>query len=165
MVLLGLACAQQFNITGRVSYSASYSLGAWQGSNGSVRGSVTWNVQTGEASGRICVELARFETGNPLRDADSRGVFDTGKNPQSCMDVQRLSLSGDDATLVGQLEISGVRRVKQIAGKLVKEGSNYRFSGRFNTSFTEWNLTRPQLLFITINDPIEVRLEALATAR
>ena len=165
MLLFGLAFAQQFNITGRVTYAASYNLGRWEGSNSTVRGSVTWNAQSGEASGRICVELARFESGNPLRDADGRGVFDTNKNPQSCMEVQRLSQNGSEATLQGQLEISGVRKVKQIVGQLVKEGNNYRFSGKFSTSFSDWNLTRPQLLFLTINDPIEVRLEALATAR
>jgi hypothetical protein len=66
---------------------------------------------------------------------------------------------------VGLLEISGVRKVKQIVGQLTREGNSYRFSGRFNTTFSEWNLVRPQLLFFTINDPIEVRLEALATTR
>ncbi|WP_337867338.1 YceI family protein [Meiothermus sp.] len=155
----------QFTIEGRVTYAASYNLGRWEGSNTSVRGTVRWNPQTGEASGQVCVELGRFDSGNPLRDADARGVFDVNKFPLSCLDLERLTQTGEDAVLLGTLEISGTRRPVRIAGKLTREGSAYRFVGGFNTSFSEWRLTPPSLLFLRVNDPVEVRLEARATLR
>jgi len=162
---LSLAQTGQYAIEGRVTYTASYTLGRWEGSNTSVRGSVSWNSQTGEASGRVCVDLSRFDSGNALRDADARGVFDVNRFPQSCLEVERLTQAGDDAVLSGSLEISGVRRPVRIVGKLTREGGSYRFSGGFSTRFSEWNLTPPSLLFLRVNDPVEVRLEARATLR
>ena len=170
ILLLGLLpslvqAQSEYTIEGRVTYTASYTLGRWEGSNTSVRGRVRWNAQTGEASGQVCVELGRFDSGNPLRDADARGVFDVNKYPQSCLDVERLTQTGEDAVLVGTLEISGTRRPVRIAGKLTREGSTYRFVGGFDTSFSEWKLNPPSLLFLRVNDPVEVRLEARALPR
>ncbi|AWR86075.1 YceI family protein [Meiothermus taiwanensis] len=155
----------QFTIEGRVTYAASYTLGRWEGSNTSVRGTVRWNPQTGEASGQVCVELGRFDSGNPLRDADARGVFDVNRFPLSCLDLERLTQTGEDVVLLGTLEISGTRRPVRIAGRLTREGSAYRFVGGFNTSFSEWGLKRPSFLFLQVNDPVEVRLEARALPR
>ncbi|WP_027881841.1 YceI family protein [Meiothermus rufus] len=162
---LGLAQSQTYAIEGRVTYKASYNLGRWEGINTSVQGNVRWNSQTGEAAGRVCVDLSRFDSGNPLRDADARGVFDVNRFPQSCLEVERLSQNGEEAVLLGTLEISGTRRSVRIVGRLVQEGSGYRFSGGFNTRFSEWNLTPPSLLFLRVNDPVEVRLEARASLR
>jgi polyisoprenoid-binding protein YceI len=159
------AQSSQFAIEGRVTYAASYSLGRWEGTNTSVRGTVRWNPQTGEASGQVCVELGRFDSGNALRDADARGVFNVDKYPLSCLEVERLTQSGEDAVLLGTLEISGTRRPVRIAGKLTREGNTYRFVGGFNTSFSEWKLSPPSLLFLRVNDPVEVRLEARAVLR
>ncbi|MCX7782569.1 MAG: YceI family protein [Meiothermus sp.] len=159
------AQTNQYAIEGRVTYAASYNLGRWEGANTSVRGTVRWNNQTGEASGQVCVELGRFDSGNPLRDADARGVFDVNRFPQSCLELERLVQTGEDAVLSGTLEISGTRRAVRISGKLTREGNSYRFAGGFNTSFSEWKLNPPSLLFLRVNDPLEVRLEARAILR
>jgi polyisoprenoid-binding protein YceI len=160
-----LAESAQYVIEGRVTYAASYNLGRWEGSNTSVRGVVRWNPQTGEASGQVCVDLGRFDSGNILRDADTRGVFDVNRFPQSCLDVDGLTQTGDEAVLSGALEISGTRRPMRIVGRLTREGSFFRFQGGFNTSFSEWNLRPPGFLFLRVNDPVEVRLDARATLR
>lgn len=170
-LLLGLlasfsqAQSGQYAIEGRVTYAASYSLGRWEGSNTSVRGVVRWNPQTGEASGQVCVDLGRFNSGNVFRDADARGVFDVNRFPQSCLDLDRLTQRGEEALLSGTLEISGTRRPMRIAGILTREGNNFHFRGGFNTSFSEWNLQPPSLFFLRVNDPVEVWLDAWATLR
>jgi len=166
-LLWGMAQAPtgQYAIEGRVTYAASYTLGRWEGTNTSVRGSVRWNSQTGEATGQVCVELGRFDSGNALRDADARGVFDVNRFPLSCLEVERLTQTGEEAVLLGMLEISGTRRPVRISGKLTREGNTYRFVGGFNTSFSEWKLNPPSLLFLRVNDPVEVRLEARAVLR
>ena len=81
VILFGLAYAQapEYGVTGKVVYAASYNLGRWEGTNTTVRGNVRWNAQSGEASGRVCVDLDRFDSGNPLRDADARGVFEVNQ--------------------------------------------------------------------------------------
>ncbi|RDI95071.1 YceI family protein [Meiothermus sp. QL-1] len=165
LLSLGLAQPVQYLVEGRVTYIASYTLGRFEGVNTSVRGVVRWNSQTGEASGQVCVDLRAFNSGNPLRDADARGVFDVNRFPQSCLEVERLVQNREEAALSGILEISGTRRPVRILGRLVREGEGYRFTGGFDTRFSEWRLTPPSLLFLRVNDPVEVRLEAYARPR
>ncbi|RIH87422.1 YceI-like domain protein [Meiothermus luteus] len=162
---LALAQPQTYAVEGRVTYAASYTLGRWEGTNTSLQGVVRWDSQTGEATGRVCVDLARFDSGNPLRDADARGVFNVSRYPQSCLEVEQLVPFGEEAVLAGALEISGVRRSVRVRGRLVREGNGYLFSGGFSTSFTEWRLIPPSLLFLRVNDPVEVWVEARATPR
>lgn len=152
---------QSYSVEGRVTYFASYPLGRWQGVNDSARGVVLWREP--EASGRICLDLSRFDSGNWLRDSDARGVFEVSKYPQSCFEASTLRrLEGGKAVLEGTLDLHGLRKRIRIEGQLEADGAAYRFRGSFKTSFSEWNLQRPSLLFVTVDDPVEVRLEARA---
>jgi polyisoprenoid-binding protein YceI len=165
VLMLGWAAMAQapqgYNVEGKVTYFASFPLGRWQGTNNSARGVVTWMEP--EASGRVCVDLNRFDSGNWLRDADARGVFEVGKYPQSCFEAGTLRrLEGEKALLEGILDLHGVRKRIRVEGQLEADGAAYRFRGSFRTSFSEWNLQRPSLLFVTVDDPLEVRLEARA---
>lgn len=165
--LVGLAYAQapQFAVEGRVTYAASYALGRWEGSNLTPGGQVRWDAGSGELEGQICIDLRAFDSGNPLRDADSRGVFEVNKYPQSCFQPTRLIRQGDEEIVVGVLELHGVRREIRIRGNLSQEGPAYRFRGAFNTKFSEWNLERPSLIFVRVDDPVQVRLEARVVPR
>ncbi|PZA08988.1 MULTISPECIES: YceI family protein [unclassified Meiothermus] len=162
VALVGLAYAQapQFAVEGRVTYAASYPLGRWEGTNTTASGQVRWEMESGALEGRICVDLRAFNSGNPLRDADSRGVFEVNKYPQSCFQPIRLLRQGEAVSVVGILELHGVSREIRIAGSLSQEGAAYRFRGVFETRFSEWNLERPSLIFVRVDDPVQVRLEA-----
>lgn len=152
---------QSYSVEGMVTYFASYPLGRWQGVNGTARGVVAWKEP--EASGRVCVDLSRFDSGNWLRDADTRRVFEVNKYPQSCFEAGALRrLEADEAVLEGTLDLHGVKKRIRVEGQLEADGAAYRFRGSFKTSFSEWNLQRPSLFFITVDDPLEVRLEARA---
>ncbi|MER3483565.1 MAG: YceI family protein [Meiothermus sp.] len=165
MVLLAYAQAPQYALEGKVVYSASYALGRWQGTNTSLSGSATWNPSSGEMDGKLCVDLSRFDSGNPLRDADGRGVFEISKYPQSCLTPSKLTLQGGNAVLSGTLDLHGVKREVKASGTLVRDGQGYVFKGAFPTKFSEWNLTRPTLIFVTVDDPVEVQVEVRATPR
>ncbi|MER3478995.1 MAG: YceI family protein [Meiothermus sp.] len=166
-VLVGLAYAQapQFALEGRVTYAASYPLGRWEGTNLTPSGQVRWDMPSGALEGQVCLDLRAFNSGNPLRDADSRGVFEVNKYPQSCFQPTRLIRQGDEATVVGILDLHGVRREIRIVGNLSQEGSGYRFRGAFDTAFSEWNLERPSLIFVRVDDPVQVRLEVRVVPR
>lgn len=163
--LFSLAQAPQFNLDGRVVYEGSYPLARWQGVNTSVRGTLRWNQNTGDLEGRICVDLARFDSGNWLRDSDARLVFEVDRFPQSCFEPNRLIQSNDQATLVGVMELRGIKRELRIAGRVTREGTAYRFAGSFNTRFTDWGMNPPTLILVTVDNNIKVNLEARITPR
>lgn len=85
--------------------------------------------------------------------------------PQSCFQPTRLIRQGDEASVVGVLDLHGVRKEIRILGTLTQEGSSYRFRGAFDTKFSNWNLQRPSLIFVTVDDPVQVRLEARVVPR
>ncbi|RIH90927.1 YceI-like domain protein [Calidithermus terrae] len=151
---------QLYAVEGSVTYVGRMPLGSWQGTNPTARGQVRWAEP--EASGRVCVDMSKFDSGIGLRDNDARGVLEVAKYPQSCLDVSALRREGERAVLEGVLEIHGVRKFMRIEGTLRLEGDAYRFAGGFRTRFTEWNLKPPTVLFLTVEDGLEVRLEARA---
>jgi polyisoprenoid-binding protein YceI len=165
LFLLVYAQAPRYGLEGRVTYSASYAWGRWQGSNPSLAGTVTWNPGSGEMGGKVCVDLTRFDSGNPLRDADGRGVFEVNRYPQSCLIPTKLTVQGENAVLVGSLDLHGVQREIRASGTLTKDGATYAFRGGFSTRFSEWNLNRPTLIFVTVDDPVQVSVEVQAVAR
>lgn len=165
-VLLAYAQApQQYSLEGKVVYSASYALGRWQGTNTSLTGTATWNPSTGEMDGKVCIDLTRFDSGNPLRDADGRGVFQVNQYPQSCLTPRKLTVQGENAVLVGTLDLHGITREISASGTLAKDGPAYVFKGGFATKFSQWNMQRPSLIFVTVDDPVDVQVELRATLR
>ena len=164
-LVLSLAQAQQvFNIEGQVIYSANFPLGRWEGRNASVKGVVNWDKVSGFVSGDVCIQLARFDSGIGLRDDDAREVLEVNKFPQACLDVSRLTWNeaSKAAVLEGVLEFRNQKKPLKVSGQLVQEGNGFRFSGSFRTGFKEWGMPQPQRLFLVVDDPIDIRLEAKA---
>jgi polyisoprenoid-binding protein YceI len=166
-MLLGLAWAQSagYGVSGTVTYSASYTLGPWQGKNTTASGQLSWDEGSGQMSGQVCLDLAAWDSGNALRDADTRGKFEVRTYPQSCYTPTRLEgQPGGPATLVGLLDLHGVQREVRIPGTLTRQGTGFSFTGTFATRFSDWNLEPPQFLFLSVDDALEVTVSGTATA-
>jgi polyisoprenoid-binding protein YceI len=168
LLLFGPAWAQGagYGVTGTLSYSASYTLGPWQGKNTTASGQLNWDAGSGRLSGKVCLDLAAWDSGNALRDADTRGKFEVNTYHQSCYTPTRLEgQPGRPVTLIGTLDLHGVQREVRIPGTLTQQGKDFSFTGTFTTSFSDWNLTPPQFLFLSVDDALEVEVSGTASAR
>jgi polyisoprenoid-binding protein YceI len=155
--LLALAQAP-YRVEGGAVYRGTFLFGAWEGRNPTARGEVLWDGKE-RAGGWVCVEQGAWDSGNGERDEKARKILKAEEYPLACLYPERAYREGEAFVVEGTLEMAGKRRPVRIVGSLL-EGSPLRFRGSFRTRFSEWGLERPSFLFLQVDDPLEVRLEA-----
>lgn len=100
LLLLGLAFAQaagEYAVSGRVVYEARGPIGAFEGENRKVGGALVWDAASGEASGRICVDLSAWDSGEWLRDKHIRTMFEADVYPEACFELVGTTLHWEKA--------------------------------------------------------------------
>jgi polyisoprenoid-binding protein YceI len=166
-LLLGPVWAQpvSFQVSGEIVYTASFPLGTWQGRNTAVYGEVSWDGRREQLEGTVCVDLAAWDSGNALRDADTRAMFEVDRYPEACYELSGyVGEAGGPVTLVGTLSLHGVERELRISGTVSAREGGFVFSGRFSTALSVWNIAPPRVLFLVVDDAVEVEVGGVAVA-
>ena len=128
------------------------------------------SVATGKAW--VAVELGAIKTGIDQRDEDMRNEFlQTARFPFALLVVEKLERTSAaklepgqtvEAEAVGSFELHGVRRAVRLPAKVRMEADRKVWvSGAFEVLFADYNITRPQRLFIKLGDVAEVSFEVL----
>ncbi|MCU0696312.1 MAG: YceI family protein [Myxococcaceae bacterium] len=124
----------------------------------------------GSLKGVFAVDLNSLRTGIDQRDEDMRVEFlETKRYPwailaiDSVKDAAPASLTPGttaNATATGSFEVHGVRRVVTMPIALRME-SDARLvaSGSFQVPFADFNISRPQRLFLKLGDTADVKFE------
>ncbi len=152
------AAPTPYRVQGRVVYQAKSPIGTFKGKNEAVQGEILWDPETGTLSGKVCLDLSRWESGEPLRDKHTRAMFEVDRYPEACYVI--TGIEGDPAqgpvTLLGELTLHGVTRPLAIPGTVRFEGETILFEGQFETKITDWKMKRPSLMGIKVRDPVRV---------
>jgi polyisoprenoid-binding protein YceI len=154
-------------VSGRVVYEARGPVGAFKGENPAVRGTLTWDAATRAASGRVCVDLTAWDSGEPLRDKHTRTMFETDTYPEGCFELSavRAGAAPDEIVLLGNLTLHGVTRPLELPGKFREEGGKLYFEGYFETMITDWEMKRPSMMGLKVRDLVKVWVYGEGVAR
>ena len=123
-----------------------------------------------KGSGAIAVELGSIRTGIDQRDKDMRIEFlETSRFPRAVLTIDSIekpsapsmgagaSVTG---TVVGSFELHGVRRAVKVPTTLRMDAEGHvRVSGKFEVPFSDYNVQRPQRLFLKLGDVAVVSFE------
>jgi len=155
---IGLAAPKPYLVQGSVVYEAKSPIGTFKGKNEAVQGEILWDPETGTLTGKVCVDLSKWESGEPLRDKHTRAMFEVDRYPEACYVI--TGIEGDPAqgsvTLLGELTLHGVTRPLAIPGTVRFEGEKILFEGQFETKITDWKMKRPSLMGIKVRDQVQV---------
>jgi polyisoprenoid-binding protein YceI/mono/diheme cytochrome c family protein len=121
-------------------------------------------------TGAFAVDLNSVRTGIDQRDEDMRTEFlETKRFPWAILMVDAvkdaapaaLSVgSAAKATAIGSFEVHGVRRAVSVPISLrLESDTRLVASGSFQVSFADFNISRPQRLFLKLGELIDVRFE------
>jgi polyisoprenoid-binding protein YceI len=124
-----------------------------------------------ETKFKAVVRPDRFDSGNGIRDANARGnVFQTGDFPE--ITLTSLEVAGEAKRMpVGEarnfkvkakLNLHGVTREIEMNVKAVWNGAKLTATSGFKINLSDYKLGRPQMFFISVDDPVrlEINLEA-----
>lgn len=160
-----LAAPQAYRVSGEVVYQARAPIGSFQGRNTAVSGEVVWDPEAGSLEGKVCLDLAAWDSGEPLRDKHTRSMFEVDKYPEACLVLTGIEggPGAGETRLLGELTIHGVTRPVVIPGRAELREGKVVFEGAFETKITDWKMKRPSLMGFKVRDlvRVEVRGEAV----
>jgi polyisoprenoid-binding protein YceI len=164
---LAVADPTTYLLTGKVTYQAKAPIGQWQGSNTALDGQLNWDAQSGEVSGQICVTLAAWSSGEPLKDRHTQEMFQVDQFPKGCFSVSGIQgdVASGQITLLGLLELHGVKHDLSIPGTFQQQSGTLIFDGNFSTNVTDWGMKRPSMLGMTVADEVQVQVHGEAVAQ
>lgn len=101
-------------------YRARTALSEWTGRNDSLTGYLIL-LNDGRLKGKICLDLNTWDSGNPLRDAHTRKMFETHRYPFACFFPSLVRFQSRSVALQGELELHGKRERWGLKGEILEE--------------------------------------------
>jgi polyisoprenoid-binding protein YceI len=104
------------------------------------------------------VDVTTFESGNSNRDSHAMEVIDALTFPEVTFTSTSIAQAGDSVYVTGKLTFHGVTKEVVIAALLKWSENKLTVQGSFNVSLTAFNIERPSLLLIPVEDALSFSL-------
>ncbi|WP_287128035.1 YceI family protein [Candidatus Cyanaurora vandensis] len=159
---------------GTASYQSRDFLSAWTGTTDQMQGSIRFDDRTGLLlAGIVTVQLAGIDSKNGARDARMRGELQTDKFPTATFTLQTLEGfpkfsawkqwgSRQQGKIRGDLTIRDITRPVTFDGEAVYTSRELRIKATGTIKMTDFNLTPPSLLLVTVENTVGLTFEAVA---
>ena len=175
LLTLPLLLATRYAVTltpeSTVTYQAADSRDSWTGRAPVESLSLVFDDTNLQNSAlEISVNPGKFDSGNFIRDANARrAVFETGAYPE--ISFVATGLRADPATLpvegtrtvvlAGTLTMHGVSRPLEVPVSVARTGGNLRATGSFEVRLSDYEMTRPDLFGIKVNDEVTISFDVV----
>ncbi len=129
-------------------------------------GRITFDSQTGAASGEITIDLKGAQTGNESRDKTMHeDVLETAAHPVAVFRAEKIrgtvAPSGtSQVTLDGVLTFHGADHKLSLPAKVDVQGGRLKAETRFSIPFVEWGLKDPSIMFLRVEKAVQVKVSA-----
>jgi polyisoprenoid-binding protein YceI len=156
-------------------YTGRDALAAWKGTTKDVNGSVAYDSQTGEfLKGEVQIGLASIDSGNGVRDARMRNEFlQTDKFPTATFVVKKIENfpkfsewkqwgNRQKGKMVGDLTIRNITKPVTFDAEAIYTGKELKITGTSKVKMTDYGITPPSILLVTVEDTLGLEFDALA---
>lgn len=162
--------------TATVSYRSRDILNSWTGKTKQITGSLVYDDKIGTVlEGKVQVGLASLDSGDGLRDSRMRNEFlQTEQYPHATFILK--SVEGfskftqwkqwgtkQKGKLIGELTIRNLTRPVTFEGEAVYTGRELQLKGMGTIKMTDFGITPPSLLLVTVEDTVILEINAVAT--
>lgn len=106
----------------------------------------------------VRVDVTTFNSGNSNRDSHAMEVIDALSFPEAIYESSSTEQKGDSLKVYGKLTFHGLTRDQTIVVKTNWSNDKLIISGGFTISLTYFNVERPSLLLIPVNDALKFSL-------
>ena len=161
-LLLALLLAQGFDLReGTLTYTVVHKLHEVKGSTHAVEGRAVL-APDGTLRVQVRAKVASFDSGNGNRDEHMREVTHEPAHPyvQVKGTAHRVQLPGD-FTLEATVDFGGVQKPEKIPVHVEKAGGGLRAKFSFPISLDAFEVERPELLFVKVEDKMTIDGELL----
>lgn len=107
------------------------------------------------------VDVMTFDSGNSNRDSHAMEVIDAITYPDVNFNSTAITQSGDSIRVDGVLDFHGVKKEVSITGTTSWEGNRLTLRGGFDVSLAAFQIERPSLLMIPVEDTLQFAIVAV----
>jgi polyisoprenoid-binding protein YceI len=163
--LCALLLAQAYDLReGSLTYTVVHKLHEVKGSSKALEGKAVLQGTTLKV--QVRTRVASFDSGNGNRDEHMREATHEPAHPfaQVKGTALNVSLSGpSDVKLSATVELNGIQKQQTIAVHLAPEGSGVRAKFSFPVSLDAFQVERPELLLVKVDDKTVIDGDLLFT--
>jgi Uncharacterized conserved protein len=148
--------ASQYSITGsKVVYYGDHALHKWEGSTNSAVGTLIYDTYNKTYSCTVTIPLNTFSSGNDNRDSNMLYYCNAIEYPDIVFKSDMINVNKQSIDIEGIIEFAGEKRKLKTVAKLIKLNQNeFSIKGEFQIYLSNFNIARPSLLFIKMEDNI-----------
>ena len=138
-------------------YSGNHPLHAWTGISTEASGSITYNENSETGSVRIEVPLSSFDSKLSSRDSNMLYYTEALDYPTVVFQSSKVTVGRTSAGIEGKLTFHGVTRPLKVTASFDKK--NKIVKGDFSIRLSDFEVERPSLLFVKIDDDIAINFK------
>lgn len=152
-----------------VTFTLGATLHTVEGSFDVTRGEIRFDPESGEASGKIVVDVTSGDTGKEGRDEDMHAkVLESNRYPKAVLTPTRIegdlpSSGSAKLTLYGTLKLHGSTHKVSIPSEVTVDGDRLEATGSFRIPYVDWGMTDPSKFLLSVDPHVDVTLEAVGT--
>jgi len=134
-------------------------------------GSVKFDPATGQASGRIVVDVTSGDSGNDSRDKRmQKQILESSLYPEAIFTPDHVSgdwtpQGASELDLHGMFEIHGGSHEMTFHFRTEVKGADVAASTAFMIPYVEWGMKNPSNFLLKVNDKVEMNIQAKGRVR
>lgn len=148
----------------RVTWTLGDVLHTVEGTFALKSGAITFDAQTGEASGQIVVDAASGNSGNGMRDSKmKKDVLESAKYPEIVFTPRHVSgfAAGKESETVqvaGEFTIHGSTHPLTLTLPITAKGSHVEAQTKFDVPYQQWGMKNPSTLFLKVSNTVQISI-------
>lgn len=160
---LGISYSQSMEISdSEIRYHGIHPLHEWTGISTSASGKVSYDQSTNSGSIVVSVPLNSFDSKVYARDSNMLTHTEAIDFPFVVFKSDNASIEQDSLYVNGKLTFHGITKEISVVASITQQ-NDFRVNGAFSINLSDYNVPRPSLLFININDEIRIDYEFTIT--
>ncbi len=131
------------------------------------RGRVTFDPQSGKASGEIVIDAASGESGSPARDKRMHGsILESARYPEISFHPDRVDgkvapEGRSEVQVHGIFAIHGTEHEMFVPATVGAADGRYTVTATFEVPYVKWGMKNPSTLMLRVSDKVEIILQTV----
>lgn len=166
-VLLGLIGQNPVLVAGEssITYSMKHKLHKWEGVAREMTVAAKWNERNEMNQISVQVKISSFNSGMASRDRQMLEVTDAATHPTITFTSSDMDYTDKGIVVKGKLQFHGVTRDMQTVVKMIKNNNRPEYIGSFPILLEDYTIKRPSLLFVKVDNQVDIRFRFVLADR
>ena len=140
-----------------ITYSMKHKLHKWEGVAKEMNVAAKWNEHNEMNQISVQVKISAFNSGMASRDRQMLEVTDAVTHPTITFSSSEMDYTDNGIVVKGKLQFHGINRDMQTVVKMTKNNNRTEYIGSFPILLEEYTIKRPSLLFVKVDNQVDIR--------